>query len=151
MFTETGRLSRNAEFLGSEGHRLARFTVASFDQVQPGYNQDPSFIQYKMSMRSQAQEDAMKKLLTKGQVVALTGDFRQNNYTDKDGNDHYGVDFQVNNLQVTFTNGGRNSTDDNSQNADTKDTPADTKDEPAKEEATSAEPADSTIPEPAQL
>jgi len=102
VYTFTGRLSRDSEQRFTQGGMaICSFTVA----VDYGFGDKKGTNWVRCSLFGKRAEGGLPQYLKKGTQVAVSGELRLGEYTDKDGNTRTSVDLNVNDVTLI---GGRN-------------------------------------------
>mgnify|MGYP002528222242 CR=1 FL=1 len=95
-----GRLTANPEYKQtSQGTPTCRFTVAVNRPYQKDKQQESDFITCQ-AWRNTA--DFVSRYFSKGKPIIVEGSLRNNNYTDKNGINHYGIDVLVESVEFTI-------------------------------------------------
>lgn len=95
-----GRLTANPECKQTQnGVAMCRFTIAVNRQYQKDKQQESDFITCQ-AWRNTA--DFVSRYFSKGKPIIVEGSLRNNNYTDKNGVNHYGMDVLVENVSFTI-------------------------------------------------
>lgn len=95
-----GRLTANPECKQTQnGVAMCRFTIAVNRQYQKDKQQESDFITCQ-AWRTTA--DFVSHYFSKGKPIIVEGSLRNNNYTDKNGVNHYGMDVLVENVSFTI-------------------------------------------------
>ena len=102
-----GRLTANPEVKQTQsGISICRFNIAVSRPYQKDKQQESDFITCQ-AWRNTA--DFVSRYFSKGKPIIVEGSLRNNNYTDKNGVNHYGMDVLVDSVEFTIN--------DNSQQA----------------------------------
>jgi len=102
IYTFTGRLSRDSEQRFTQGGMaICSFSVA----VDYGFGDKKGTNWVRCSLFGKRAEGGLPQYLKKGTQVAVSGELRLGEYTDKDGNTRTSVDLNVNDVTLI---GGRN-------------------------------------------
>jgi len=102
VYNFTGRLSRDSEQRFTQGGMaICSFTVA----VDFGFGDKKGTNWVRCSLFGKRAEGGLPQYLKKGTQVAVSGELRLGEYTDKDGNTRTSVDLNVNDVTLI---GGRN-------------------------------------------
>ncbi len=102
VYSFTGRLSRDSEQRFTQaGMAICSFTVA----VDYGFGDKKGTNWVRCSLFGKRAEGGLPQYLKKGTQVAVSGELRLGEYTDKDGNTRTSVDLNVNDVTLI---GGRN-------------------------------------------
>lgn len=95
-----GRLTANPECKQTQnGVAMCRFTIAVNRQYQKDKQQESDFITCQ-AWRNTA--DFVSRYFSKGKPIIVEGSLRNNNYTDKNGVNHYGMDVLVESVEFTI-------------------------------------------------
>jgi len=101
VYSFTGRLSRDSEQRFTQGGMaICSFTVA----VDYGFGDKKGTNWVRCSLFGKRAEGGLPQYLKKGTQVAVSGELRLGEYTDKDGNTRTSVDLNVNDVTLI---GGR--------------------------------------------
>jgi len=104
IYTFTGRLSRDSEQRTTQGGMaICSFSVA----VDYGFGDKKGTNWVRCSLFGKRAEGGLPQYLKKGTQVAVSGELRLGEYTDKDGNPRTSVDLNVN--DVTLIGGRQDS------------------------------------------
>lgn len=95
-----GRLTANPECKQTQnGVAMCRFTIAVNRQYQKDKQQESDFITCQ-AWRNTA--DFVSRYFSKGKPIIVEGSLRNNNYTDKNGINHYGMNVLVESVEFTI-------------------------------------------------
>jgi len=101
VYTFTGRLARDCETRFTQsGMAICSFSVA----VDYGYGDNKGTNWIRCSLFGKRAEGKLPQYLVKGTQVAISGELRVNEYTDKDGNKRTSVECNADSLDLI---GGR--------------------------------------------
>jgi single-strand DNA-binding protein len=101
VFNCTARLGRDAEVRVTQGGlSICHFTGA----VDAGYGDKKKTVWIRFSLFGKRAEGQLPSYLTKGTQVAISGELSTNEFTDKDGNQKFLLECNVNSLDLI---GGR--------------------------------------------
>lgn len=101
-----GRLTANPEIKQTQnGIAMCRFTIAVNRPYQKDKQQESDFITCQ-AWRNTA--DFVSRYFSKGKPIIIEGSLRNNNYTDKNGVNHYGMDVLVSNVEFTISDNTQN-------------------------------------------
>lgn len=101
-----GRLTANPEYRQTpNGVAVCRFNIAVDRPYQKDKEKEVDFISCQ-AWRNTA--DFVSRFFTKGKPIVVEGSLRNNNYTDKNGVNHYGMDVLVSNVEFTISDNTQN-------------------------------------------
>lgn len=101
-----GRLTANPDYRQTpNGVAVCRFNIAVNRPYQKDKEQEADFISCQ-AWRNTA--DFVSRFFTKGKPIIVEGSLRNNNYTDKNGTNHYGMDVLVSNVEFTISDNTQN-------------------------------------------
>lgn len=96
-----GRLTANPEFKQTpSGVSVCRFNIVVDRPYQKDKQQQESDFISCQAWRNTA--DFVQRFFVKGKPIIVEGSLRNNNYTDKNGVNHYGMDVLVSNVEFTL-------------------------------------------------
>ena len=101
-----GRLTANPDYRQTpNGIAVCRFNIAVDRPYQKDKEKEADFISCQ-AWRNTA--DFVSRFFTKGKPIIVEGSLRNNNYTDKNGVNHYGMDVLVSNVEFTISDNTQN-------------------------------------------
>lgn len=101
-----GRLTANPDYKQTpNGVAVCRFNIAVDRPYQKDKEKEADFISCQ-AWRNTA--DFVQRYFVKGKPIIVEGSLRNNNYTDKNGVNHYGIDVLVSNVEFTLSDNTQN-------------------------------------------
>lgn len=101
-----GRLTANPDYRQTQnGTAVCRFNIAVNRPYQKDKEQEVDFISCQ-AWRNTA--DFVSRYFSKGKPIIVEGSLRNNNYIDKNGVNHYGMDVLVSNAEFTISDNTQN-------------------------------------------
>lgn len=108
-----GRLTKDCEIRYSQGAdpiAVVRFSIAVNRRFKREGEADADF--FECTAFGKIGEN-INRFFKKGSLIAICGEIRNNNYTDKDGNKHYGTQINVSEFYFTGEKNNTVATDNN--------------------------------------
>lgn len=107
-----GRLTRDPElrFIPNSGKAVARFSLA----VNREYSKEKEADFFNIVIWGKPAEN-VANFMKKGRLVAVNGSLRNNNYEDKNGTKHYGIEVLANRVEFLDYGSSNNQTQGNYQ------------------------------------
>lgn len=101
-----GRLTADPEYRQTpNGVAVCRFNIAVDRPYQKDKEKEADFVSCQ-AWRNTA--DFVQHYFTKGKPIIVEGSLRNNNYTDKNGVNHYGMDVLVSNVEFAISDNTQN-------------------------------------------
>lgn len=114
-----GRLTRDPEVrYSNEGSAVSKFSLAVDRRYKREGQPDADFFNCVAFGKT---AEFTEKYLKKGTKVVLEGELQNNNYTNKDGQQVYGMQIVVNSLEFAESKSSSNSDRDSTQQVDSND------------------------------
>lgn len=101
-----GRLTANPDYRQTpNGVSVCRFNIAVDRPYQKDKEKEADFISCQAWKNT---ADFVQRYFVKGKPIIVEGSLRNNNYTDKNGVNHYGMDVLVSNVSFTINDNTQN-------------------------------------------